>query len=608
MNFKKLSLKGKLLILCFFLSAVATTIGGISYVNLKKVISDYDNVTTVNLPNIRLMGHLFASYRKVRIQLNTLGISGLTPAQAEKVLHELESAVAEYDAHDKTYQGIEFSEGEKELYDALSNSWSDFKNTEAQVVSLFKTGKSADYMKMIDILLVESVKKAHTYTEAFENLSAYHDQITKKWVSKADATANQAILLMFIIIFGGIGTGLTFGYLFANGVSKNINQVSQGLAASAEKVAQAASSIASASQQLSASATEQAAALQETTASVEETSSMISRNAENAKRSTEVSAQSQNAVNKGKQVVNEMIQSIEEISTSNTEIMARIEESNKEISDIVRLISDIGAKTKVINDIVFQTKLLSFNASVEAARAGESGKGFAVVAEEVGNLAQMSGNAAREISEMLEGSIAKVEGIVNNTRARVEKLILTGKEKVDVGTATAKRCVEVLDEIVRNVDEVSSLVTEISTASQEQAQGVQEINKAMTQLDQVAQQNNSASQQASVSAENLQALVTNLRGLVGTLNETVQGQEGSAKATRVSNTAWTKNPELRESAKPRTEITKRPSNVVELKEKKQSTPAVKVATAPVRTVPAVTKKAAGAEDFPSADDSRFEDV
>ena len=77
------------------------------------------------------------------------------------------------------------------------------------------------------------------------------------------------------------------------------------------------------------------------------------------------------------------------------------------------LISEIGNKTKVINDIVFQTKLLSFNASVEAARAGEHGKGFSVVAEEVGNLAHMSGNSAKEITQLLESSINRV----NNRRS-----------------------------------------------------------------------------------------------------------------------------------------------------------------------------------------------
>ena len=220
-----------------------------------------------------------------------------------------------------------------------------------------------------------------------------------------------------------------------------------------------------------------------------------------------------------------MVNSIDEISTSNIEIMKQIDESNHEISDIVKLIAEIGNKTKVINDIVFQTKLLSFNASIEAARAGEHGKGFAVVAEEVGNLAQMSGNSAKEISEMLDGSIRKVEEIVRNTKTRVDVLVQTAKGKVTHGTATAKRCGELLDEIVVGVTHVGTMVGEISNASQQQAQGIQEINKAMSELDTVAQQNNLASQQSSVAATDLQGQVDRLKEVVHVLNGVVLGEQ-----------------------------------------------------------------------------------
>ena len=203
--------------------------------------------------------------------------------------------------------------------------------------------------------------------------------------------------------------------------------------------------------------------------------------------------------------------------------MIQINESNREISEIVKVIAEIGNKTKVINDIVFQTKLLSFNASVEAARAGEQGKGFAVVAEEVGNLAEMSGKAAKEITGMLDDSIQKVEDIVKNTKLRIETLIVVGKEKVQAGTVMAGRCDDVLSEIVLNVSNVNSFVSEISIASQEQAQGIREINKAIAQLDQVGHQNTSASEQASATAQDLNQQVLTLRSMVNVLNETLLG-------------------------------------------------------------------------------------
>jgi methyl-accepting chemotaxis protein len=104
-----------------------------------------------------------------------------------------------------------------------------------------------------------------------------------------------------------------------------------------------------------------------------------------------------------------MATAFKEIAISNQEFFEEINASNEELRIIINIISDISEKTKVINDIVFQTRLLSFNASVEAARAGEHGKGFAVVAEEIGKLASVSGNSAKEINDILGHATTQVE-------------------------------------------------------------------------------------------------------------------------------------------------------------------------------------------------------
>lgn len=317
----------------------------------------------------------------------------------------------------------------------------------------------------------------------------------------ANAQANQSILIALLMSSLSIVTSLIIAFMVLRAVTSAIALVVKNLSDSSIQVSGAATQIASSSEELSQAATEQAASLEETAASVEELNSMVAKNSENAKSTEQTSAKSQDAVNQGKQVIQKMMESMEAINRS-----------SEGMADTVKVIEQIDKKTKVINEIVNKTELLSFNASVEAARAGEHGKGFAVVAEEVGNLARMSGAAAEEIAALLEESIRKVNQMVQDT-----------KKNVDMGASVTRECGEVFEEIVQNVNSVSGMATEISSASQEQARGCGEITKAMTQLDQMTQQNAATSEECASAAEELSAQAEALKGAVNLLVLTVNG-------------------------------------------------------------------------------------
>lgn len=314
------------------------------------------------------------------------------------------------------------------------------------------------------------------------------------------------------------------GYYYSSALSNELSKVVINLSEGSTRLSKSSTNIAQNATELSEATTEQAASLQETVSSVDEISAMVSKSSDAAQNSKQVSDQSRGAAQKGKETVSEMITAIEQINESNLEITSEMEKNSKEMKEIVRVITEIGNKTKVINDIVFQTKLLSFNASVEAARAGEHGKGFAVVAEEVGNLAQMSGKAADEISNMLAESVKKVETIAKETGLKVDKLIVKGKEKIDQGSRIAHQCDQALNVIIENVDRVNEMVTEISIAAKEQSLGIHEITKAMSQLDQVTQQNASVAQFASKSSEELSQEAFSVNDVAVKLNYIVNGK------------------------------------------------------------------------------------
>ncbi|OFZ22917.1 MAG: hypothetical protein A2X94_14900 [Bdellovibrionales bacterium GWB1_55_8] len=302
-----------------------------------------------------------------------------------------------------------------------------------------------------------------------------------------------------------------------NGVLKKVLTKLGEIVATVTHAAQVSEDLERTSEQLSSSAGEQAAAIQETVAAADEISAMVNQNADNSQRSLEFAQASQASAEAGKASASQVVSSIGQINDGINQVSKEVESSNQEISDIVKLITEIAAKTQVINDIVFQTKLLSFNASVEAARAGEHGKGFAVVAEEVAKLAEMSGEAAKEIEEMLGSSTEKVESIVRSTRGRVEEVVRKSKERGTQGSAIAEQSLAALQEIVKSVSSVNSRVQEISTASQEQANGIKEITKAVGQLDQVTQQNSHASQKAADAARIMREQASSIRESVDEL-------------------------------------------------------------------------------------------
>jgi methyl-accepting chemotaxis protein len=436
----------------------------------------------------------------------------------------------------------------------------------------------------------EEITKMRTHIRALNEMTG--TQLAEK-SKEANSMASQAIFMGIAVSTVSIFISMLIAFFVLRAVTRSINEVVKALFDSSLQVSSAAGQIASSSEELSQAATEQAASLEETAASIEEMNSMVNRNSENANSASQTSTQSQNKAMQGKSVVERMIQSMDAINESNNTIMVQINQSNENMAGIVKVIEEIGTKTKVINDIVFQTKLLSFNASVEAARAGEHGKGFAVVAEEVGNLAQMSGNAAQEISSMLDDSIKQVNQIVTTTKSSVEKLVAEGKETVDNGSRVAKECGDVLEEIVHNVANVSSMATDIASASQEQSRGVNEITKAMGQLDQMTQQNAAVSEECASSAEELSAQAEALKNAVGQLVVTINGANHKTEA-HVHTAAPVKHETVRKEA-PKAQAGAAPSKVLHLK-------------GPSKTAePAPVKKAAGGE-VPSFDHEGFDDI
>jgi len=239
-----------------------------------------------------------------------------------------------------------------------------------------------------------------------------------------------------------IGDILTALNTMSDKLTEVVGQVIDG----SSHVSSGSEELSGTSQALSQGATQQASALEEVSSSMEEMAANIRANAENS-------------------------QTTEGIATK---AAGNAQTGGTAVAETVTAMQEIAEKISIIEEIARQTNLLALNAAIEAARAGEHGKGFAVVAAEVRKLAERSGTAAAEISELSSSS--------------VEVAIKAGG---------------LLNEMVPDIQKTAELIQEITQASNEQNSGAEQINAALQQLDHVVQQNAAASEEMASTSTDL---------------------------------------------------------------------------------------------------------
>jgi methyl-accepting chemotaxis protein len=264
-------------------------------------------------------------------------------------------------------------------------------------------------------------------------------------------------------IFGDLGA-VTAGIKL---VGNNTSEILAMIMNTGENLNDNTHTLSDASSGLSKSSNTQAASLEETAAALEEITSKIKENTQNTMQMSKLAAEVNNSASQGETLA---------LSTS------------KAMDEIVNEVSAINEAIEVIDQIAFQTNILSLNAAVEAATAGEAGKGFAVVAQEVRNLASRSAEAANEIKTLVENATTKA-----NEGKNVSTNMINGYQQLN-----------------QNIDNTTKLISGVTKSSEEQQNAIIQINDAINHLDQATQRNSAVAGDISGLSHDIETMSTNL--------------------------------------------------------------------------------------------------
>ena len=254
-------------------------------------------------------------------------------------------------------------------------------------------------------------------------------------------------------------------------IQEDMNRTLQEVHASSVQVLSSAEQVNTGAQTLSQGATEQASSIEELSANMQDISQSIQASTKTAGDAYKLQGEAGVAV----------LQSNE-----------KMEEMRKAMDDITAKSNEISKIIKTIDDIAFQTNILSLNAAIEAARAGAAGKGFAVVADEVGNLAQKSAKAAQNTGLLIEETI----------------------EAVEKGAKITEETAESLNSVSKSTEEVNTLIEKISAASSKDLEGITSLNQGLQQISSVVQANSATAEQSAAASEELTGQANKMNELV----------------------------------------------------------------------------------------------
>jgi len=320
------------------------------------------------------------------------------------------------------------------------------------------------------------------------------EEVLYQDVIKSEQQFFSALFILFAL-------SMMASFWIAKQISSELTKISKTIAEMSDFTNQLTLEFSKSSENLSTNSIEQVSAIHQSVAALTEMTSRIEATSSKVHISSEISKSVQTQAHFGCQIMEKVTQNMNEINSTNFELQ-----------EIKKMMSIISQKTELINDIVFKTQLLSFNASIEAARAGQNGRGFSVVADEVSHLAELSGKASKEI-----------ESLIKEGQRQVEKSLINIQTKITDGSQVTSEANRTFNEINNNINLIAEQLNAVNQATDLQNRGIQQANSSMKQLESSADFNSLTAKEFTQRFEELKDKTVSLNRATMNLKRIVNG-------------------------------------------------------------------------------------
>ncbi|MCT9813429.1 methyl-accepting chemotaxis protein [Acidovorax sp. Be4] len=493
----RLKISTRLTAAFIIMTVLMLILGGVALLGSSTQRAELEEITQRAIPIIRNLNNVTDGGNEQAIQFRNLALFTTEKIQAS-ARASIQKNRADIDAEMKALAQLVRSDQGKTMLAEIGKRGTAFSKSGDEFLALLAQGQREEAQTMLEIQLRPvQLEYQRSIRELLDHQTRGSDAASQQAEAAADSLGRQVLVTGAVALVLAIFMAVTItrsitrplaqavevadrvasgdlsgkilvksqdemGHLLSalQRMQQSLVQTVTAVRGNAQGVAAGSTQIAEGNSDLSGRTEEQASALEQTAAAMEQLGSAVSHNADNARQANQMAVSASSVAAQGGEVVAKVV-----------ETMKSIDESSHKISDII----------SVIDGIAFQTNILALNAAVEAARAGEQGRGFAVVAGEVRALAQRSAEAAKEIKQLINHSVERVE---------------QGSRLVDQAGKT-------MTEVVTSIRRVTDIMGEISAASHEQNTGMAQVSEAVTQMDQTTQQNAALVEEMAAAASSL---------------------------------------------------------------------------------------------------------